>query len=532
MSKQKISIKLNLMDHLVNAINPKAGLERVRAKAALGGLESVGFITPGSRRRSMRGWNPVAQSADTDSLPVLDKLRAGSRDLWMNSPLAGAALKRVKTNAVGSGLTLLSAIDSEVLNLTEEQTQQWQDKTEREFKLWAESKQCDATQTQNFYELQSMVLLNSLLSGDCFVALPILKRKNEFPYGTALKIIEADFIVNPYDGMDNRKIAGGIEVDDMGAAVAYHIKVQKYGDMSPTWSRVTAFGENTGRRNILHIFEKERPGQRRGIPFLAPVIETLKQMTSLSQAELAASVVSSFFTVFVKSNSGTGLAEGYIPPETVIAKDTSTGEAHNDVDKDLYEMGPASIIELGEDEEIQTADPSRPNDSFEPFFLAMVKQLGSNLEIPFEQILLHFQASYSASRAALLEAWKFYRVKRTWLTNNFCQPVYEEWLHEAITIGRIQAPGFFEDMAIRKAWAGSVWIGPGQGQIDPIRETRASLLKIKGNLSSHSAEYTSVNGGDWQAMSRRLGRENKLLEKEGLTPVTNQQNISQGTDLK
>lgn len=63
----------------------------------------------------------------------------------------------------------------------------------------------------------------------------------------------------------------------------------------------------------------------------------------------------------------------------------------------------------------------------------------------------------------MLEAWKMFKMRRTWLSNDFCQPIYEEWLSEAVAKGRVIAPEFFEDPIIRKAYSGAEWNGPTQG---------------------------------------------------------------------
>ena len=70
---------------------------------------------------------------------------------------------------------------------------------------------------------------------------------------------------------------------------------------------VPAYGAQTGRRNAIHLFERRRPGQSRGVPYLAPVIETLKQLDRYTEAEIAAAVVAGLFAVFVKSE-GDGLS--------------------------------------------------------------------------------------------------------------------------------------------------------------------------------------------------------------------------------
>ena len=60
-----------------------------------------------------------------------------------------------------------------------------------------------------------------------------------------------------------------------------------------------------------------------------------------------------------------------------------------------------------------------------------------------------------------------FRMYRTWLTNDFCQPVYEEWFAEAVAKGRIPRPAFFSDPLIRKAYTGAEWNGPGAGPFEP-----------------------------------------------------------------
>lgn len=40
---------------------------------------------------------------------------------------------------------------------------------------------------------------------------------------------------------------------------------------------------------------------------------------------------------------------------------------------------------------------------------SIIRQIGSSLGVPYELLVMHFTSSYSASRAALLEAWKQFR---------------------------------------------------------------------------------------------------------------------------
>jgi capsid protein len=166
---------------------------------------------------------------------------------------------------------------------------------------------------------------------------------------------------------------------------------------------------------------------------------------------------------------------------------------------------------LNPEEKIDLVDPKRPNVAFDAFVTAMSRQIGAALEIPSDLLLKSFNASYSASRGALLEAWKMFRCSRQWVAKEFCQPVFEQWLSEAVSIGRIQAPGFFVDPIIKAAWCGSEWHGPSQGQLDPLKEIQAADMRIMLGTSTRQRESVEINGSDFEHNIKELGREMQLM---------------------
>jgi len=179
-------------------------------------------------------------------------------------------------------------------------------------------------------------------------------------------------------------------------------------------------------------------------------------------------------------------------------------------------MGSGAIVGLKTGESIETADPGRPNTSFDPFVKAILQQVGVALEIPFEILIGHFSSSYSASRAALLEAWRFFRGRRKWLSDNFCQLVYEIWLYEAIAAERIWAPGYFSDPIIQKAYAGALWIGDAPSQIDPVKEVDAAEKRLKIGLSTLDEETTNLTGGDFETNYPRIKKEREMMKEIGM----------------
>ena len=102
-------------------------------------------------------------------------------------------------------------------------------------------------------------------------------------------------------------------------------------------------------------------------------------------------------------------------------------------------------------------------------------------------------------------------MRRKWFTSDFCRPVYEIWLAEAVARGRILAPGFFNNVTIRTAYLGSEWIGPSQGMLDPTKEIDAEVRAIQHGFSTHEQSTIKLNGGQWQDNVAQLAIENDQL---------------------
>ena len=496
---------MNLIDRYIAWTDPERAVKREMARKKLEVLNS-GYSRHGAskQKKSLMGWISKGASPDEDIVENAPTLRDRSRDLFMGTPIATGALKTIRTNVVGAGLKLNSHIDYNFLGISKEQADEWEQNTEREFRLWADTQHCDAARMCTFGQLQSLVLLSALHSGDCFAALPVKPRKGSI-YDLRISLIEADRICDPEAKPRGKNIVGGVQVDEFGAPEIYYVAKHHPGSLSlrtkKEWSAVPVFGKVTGRRQVLHVWQDlERPGQRRAVPLLSPVVESLKQLGRYTEAELMAAVVSGMFTVFVKSDTPQTPLGQMIEPETKVS---------NVEDDIAYEMGNGAIVGLGENESIETANPGRPNTAFDGFVISICRQIGTALEIPYELLVKHFTASYSASRAALLEAWKMFRMRRSWLVQTFCQPVYEEWLAEAVAKGRIDAPGFFEDEAVRAAWCGAKWHGPSQGQLDPLKEANASKVRVEQEFSTREQEAAELNGANWDEVHDTRAREER-----------------------
>ena len=491
-------------------------------------------------RRALRGFTPRSMAPSEDIDQNNFTLRQQGRMLYMSSPVATSAINTNRTKVVGVGLVLKSSIDHEFLGLTSQQAKAWQKRTEKEFALWAGDKAaCDAIGMNDFVSLQQLALISWLMSGDVFALFQRREGTLLRPYSLRVHLIEADRVRTPSEmgagiipltegknPANGNRIFDGVEVDAGGMVTAYYVH------NTYPWQRtaepekhqcIEAYGEQTGLPNILHIMNSERCGQYRGVTYLAQVIEPLLRLNRYERSALTAAMIQCFFTAWVTTEAGAD----DMPFNEIGAGDIAGVPLENPSgisrSENELEMGEGTINILRPGEKVTFGNPTMPVTGFDSFVKTFCELIGAGLGIPYDVLIKEYNSSYSSARAALLDAWEDFRMRRAWFVSDFCQPVYEMWLSEAVALGRVKAPGFFSDPLVRAAWCGARWIGPVQGSLDPLKEAKAAVLLIQNALKTHSQVAREMGGGDWDENVEVLADENHRLEAAG---GTSQQEIN------
>lgn len=509
-------------------------------------VKNSGYSEGGASRTSsiLKTYLPVQLSAKADIDANLPLLRNRSSDQAINTPIGAAAIQTSTIHTIGAGLKVFPRIRYMDLGLSHEEARAWQKKTRQEFELWAASKHCDLYRRNNFYDLQDMAYVAYLVDGDSFA---IFRRKPPtayMPYSLRLQILEGNRISNPMDGSfpgglgpfavemispdTGNRIVSGVEIDADGAVEAYWICNKVQGDpveiaKIEKWVRVKAFGDLSGMPNIVQICHDIRSEQYRGVPYLAPVIETLKQVSRYTNAELTAAIIKSFFALFFVNNPS-GSSE---LPAPSVYNNPGLGAGGDDdeeerdpnapvVDVSEYGLGPGTLNALPAGVDVKAVDAGRSMSTFDAFVTQLIKQIGAAIGVPYEVIMKNFTSSYSASRAAMLQAWEEFKLRRTWFARDFCQPVYEAWLAEAVAIGRLPAPGFFDDPAIRAAWCHADWYGPTMSILDPVKDITGSALRVQYGLSTREREAAEMTGTDFEENLDQLAWEKERIDALGL----------------
>ncbi len=465
---------------------------------------------------SLIGWVTGGGSAEEDVDLQGSTLRIRARDLYAGGGLGRGAPATLVTNVVGWGIRPKPKIDTAVLGMSDEAAEAWQATALREFNLWAKTQMCDANRQHTFWEMQELAFRSMLVSGDVF-ALFGMKENPRTPYALVIRLIEADRVCTPEsngaseaeNSDDGGRVIDGVQINESGEVTGYHIaNYHPLQDDTPgemEWVYIDAFGKDTGMPNVLHLMTAERPEQHRGIPFVSGMIEQVKQLDRYLNAELAASIVAAMLTVFITMDNTDD--DGYDSVNDGISDDEKVTD-----DPMKIELGNGNVYELPPGKKVDHIGENRAPTAFDNYVSRVITMIGSSMEIPYEVMMHRYDSNYTASRSAILDFWKVVRRYRQQFIQQFNQPIYEAWLAEAVALGRIDAPGFFDDPLVREAWCGCQWIGTSQGHVQPVQEANAARIRMDLGITTGEQEAMEYNGSNWSENMAQRGREEQARE--------------------
>lgn len=501
---------------------------------------SGGVAYDGARKANrLSMWRPPLRSADADLLPEKGSLDARVRDTFRNDAYVAGGASIFKDSIVGARYLLNSKPETKVLWGKEDPTWEieFQEEVETKFTLWAESPQnwVDSARRNNF-TAQVRLAVGLDLSGGEVLGLANWMPDDGRPYRVALQYVDPDRLSTPFDRAVSVRIRNGVELDRRGAPIAYYIRNSHpsegpffdYSDLSAAkWSRVPA-RKAWGRPIVLHLFEQMRADQSRGVSSIATALSEMRMMKHFRQTELERAVVAATYAASIESELpqdvaaalGAGMNDAGNATTQWIEDYLNTLTEYTSNARNLH-MDGAKIPIFAPGTSLKLQNPGAQGPVGDKFEQSLLRYVAAALNVSYEQLSRDYtQTNYSSARAAMGETQKTMATRKKRVADATADFVYRLWLEEAINYNQIEAlkrrnvPKFYEGLNA-EAYAACEWIGAGLGQIDPLKETQAAILRVKSGFSTKEIEISKMSGSDWRKISRQIQRERELDEYYG-----------------
>lgn len=455
---------------------------------------------------------------------------ASGRELIAENGVANNSIEKIVEGVIGRGLNVQSKPDVVRLKITQKQASEWSKLVEAEFRAYARTTRIDLEEMLNLDQLAAVFFREQLIAGDG-LALDYWEVRQNTKWRTCIRLIDSNLLRNPVGSSETDRFHQGIEIDSKGRVKKYHFRKRHQNATLQNSDKeknefesesVNKYSANGRRLKVYHGFYKRRPGSYRGIGALTSVLQQFKCLREYQAAELDAAVANALVAAVVKSNAS------FEDVLNAIGAETDNDEKLTewlDLRPKKRKLESGKILNLIPGEEFDSHSPGRPNAVYTQFVQTIIREIGVSLQVPYEVLMSDFSNSnYSSTRAAFLQAWRSFTIRREQLVFSFYAPVYQNWLDEAITRGVIPAPGYTEDPTL---WNGSLWQSDGYGVIDPQKEALAAETRLR-NGSTMQHEFAE-RGQDWETVLEQKAREKAKMQELGLTAADiNPQLLGQG----
>ena len=497
----------------------------------MGGMDSASRYD-----KQFQSWNPTLQSADADILADKDILDARSLHTVQNDGYVSAAQAVHQDSVVGARYRLNAKPVISTLGIQgdSEWQQEFQEEVETKFALWAESYEAysDAERRKTLTEQIRLAVACELQTGEVLASAEYDPSAGSI-MATNMLMMDVTRLRTPYQHMNDSRVRGGVRVNRKGAPKGYYILNSHPGDQFITAKYDSKFKYVTartphGRTKILHIAEQKRPGQTRGVSILVAGLKEMRITKQFRNITLQNAVVNAMFAAAIESE---------LPTSEVfqsLGSHGNFGEITLDYAQTFLEalggytgassglkMDGVKIPHLFPGTKLTMHPAGKPGGVGQDFEKSLLRYMSSILGISYEQFSKDYSSTnYSSARAGMLEAWKSAQVRKRRTADRYASTVYRLFFEEAVNKGMIESmkysklPDIYDPFAM-DAFTNAEWIGAGFGQIDELKETQASILKLKYRLTTREHEAARM-GRDWRDDLAQHAREDAAYEEAGV----------------
>lgn len=429
----------NVLDRAIGWFSPVRGQKRFEARVKL--ERSRAYYDGASRTYRTEGWRAPHTGPNREIIGSITDLRSRARDLVRNNPWAARGVGLVPNNAISYGISYgINHADAGVRSELEAVAAEH-----------LEARLFDSGRRFDFFGQQHLGCRTLVEAGEVLLRRRWRRSRDSLPLPFQVQILEPDFLDTTKDGalQNGGWIVQGVEFSAIGNPVAYWLYPEHPGD------RMVGRGFQSDRvpaQDIAHCYRMDRPGQVRGVPWLAPVIIASRDFSEYEDAQLLRQKIASAFV---------GIE--------VMPLDASDSSELTPLPRALE---PGTLMQGTPGHEVKFSNPPSV-DGYEEFARISLRKIAAGLQVPYEGLTGDLSnVNFSSGRMGWLE---FQRSIEAWqwhtLIPGLCEPVMRWFLEAASVAGVRGAEG-----------ARIEWQPPRREMINPADEVPAIRDAIRAGL--------------------------------------------------
>lgn len=453
-------------------------------------------------------WAPTRDGVNTIWWQSADLLVSRSRDSVRKDSWAAKAVDEWVGNAIGTGVKPQSQHSSEKVR-------------KKLHQIWDRHvDECDVSGNTNMYGLQALEFRAMVEGGECFTRKHVVTDDSSLLLQLQYQLIEPEQL--PYylsrptnDTPAGRKVVQSIEIDPArrNKRTAYYFFKEHPGE-------AVFFGNfletvRVPAEEIQHLFRPLRPGQYRGVPWLANALIRLWELDQYDDAELLRKKFAAMLMAFITRKAGE--SNSAFPGSTDAITDVSGMAASQIPSSDpgiqdaVLEAG--TMMDLEEGEDVKFTSPADVGGNYEVFERHMLLRVAAGVGLPYYMLTGDLtQASYGSLRAGMLAFRRLCeQVQFSCFVFQSCRPKWQAMVEAAVMAGQISAKDY---RANKAEYLAVEWRTPRWEWIDPEKDLKAEVLEIRAGLKAKS-QSIHERGEDPDRVRQQIKHDNEEDDKNG-----------------
>lgn len=431
----------------------------------------------------------LSPAGPNGALASISALRNRSRELERNNPTAKGGIDSFVANLVGTDI-------SPSWNLA---NQEQKDELEQ---LWEDSQaEADYYGVSDFYGTQELAARAMVRDGEVLARFHDADPAEGLLVPLQVQLLEADHLDLSHNDIspEGNEIRFGIEWRQ-GRRYKYWLWNDHPGDSFLT--RSDRYRLPISASEITHVFRPLRPGQSRGISWLAPLIVKLHDIDVYGDAELA-------------RKRACALWGGYIYSDTPV-RGTDLSSPGSKPERGQIVLEPGTFPKLANGQKIEFAPAADVGAHYLDFMKTEFRIIARGLGITYEQLTGDLAGvTYTSLRAGLIEFRRLCEtiIHRT-LVFQYCRPFINRWIHSAILNGVTSTISVSEYLRNPRLFHRVSWNLDGWDFTDPLKDRLAEKMDIRGGIETRG-QKVAKRGGSITKVDRQNEQERKQAEAHG-----------------
>lgn len=399
----------------------------------------------------------LSGTADGLAVREVEYLRKRSHHLCRNNDIAITARRKLITHWIGAGIKV-----------------RFNNKTvQKEWDNFIASPSVDGW--GNLYNLQSLWASGYFESGEIFTRM-LLKDNPKCKVPLILQTLEAEQLDLNYTMTMN--VRTGIEFSPEGKPLKYWFWKYYPGD---SLIRDINLRVPVDAEDVLHIFQRDRPGQWRGIPKLAGVLLPLYELDELLDATLVRQKLAQIVAWVVETEGDMPPVLGTTDSEADPEEPGSEGRSSQ-----IQTILPGGIHYFRNGEKLKFATTEDIGNNFVTFICTRIRSIASALGLTYEQLTGDLSSvNFSSIRAGLIEMRKDVSIIQQQIFINLAlEPLVQRFKE----LGGVYVSNSFTSCKHTFVLPKNEWVDPLKDVQADVEEIRAGLATFEDKLAERGVE--------------------------------------------